>query len=71
MKKTLSFAVVHFSIAFSLGYLVTGSIWVGGALAVLEPTLNTVAYHIHERVWQRRMADSERSTGGVAFSAPT
>jgi uncharacterized membrane protein len=54
MKKTFSFAIVHFTIAFSLGYLVTGSAWVGGALAVLEPTLNTIAYHLHELAWQRR-----------------
>ena len=54
MKKTFSFAIVHFTIAFTLGYLVTGSVWVGGALAVLEPALNTVAYHVHELAWQRR-----------------
>jgi uncharacterized membrane protein len=54
MKKTLSFALVHFTIAFSLGYLVTGSLWAGGALAVLEPAVNTIAYHVHERAWRRR-----------------
>ena len=53
MKKTLSFAAVHFTVAFSLGYLMTGSLVVGGALALLEPALNTVAYHWHERAWQR------------------
>ena len=53
MKKTLSFAVVHFSEAFSLGYLFTGSLLVGGALALLEPALNTLAFHVHEKVWNR------------------
>ena len=53
MKKTLSFAVVHFTVAFSLGYLLTGSLVVGGALALLEPALNTVAYYWHERAWSR------------------
>ena len=53
MKKTLSFAVVHFSVAFSVGYLLTGSILVGGALALLEPALNTLAFHVHEKVWNR------------------
>lgn len=53
MKKTLSFAMVHFSVAFSLGYLFTGSLLVGGALALFEPTLNTIAYHWHERAWNR------------------
>ena len=51
MKKTLSFAAVHFTVAFSLGYLLTGSLVVGGALALIEPALNTVAYHWHERAW--------------------
>ena len=53
MKKTLSFAAVHFTVAFSLGYLLTGSVLVGGALALLEPLLNTVAFHFHELAWQR------------------
>lgn len=53
MRKTLSFAAVHFTVAFSLGYLLTGSVLVGGALALLEPLLNTVAFHFHERAWQR------------------
>jgi uncharacterized membrane protein len=53
MKKTLSFAAVHFTVAFSLGYLLTGSLLVGGAMALLEPTLNTVAFYWHERAWDR------------------
>ena len=53
MKKTLSFAAVHFTVAFSLGYLLTGSVLVGGAMALLEPTLNTVAFYWHERAWDR------------------
>jgi uncharacterized membrane protein len=64
MKKTLSFAAVHFTVAFSLGYLVTGSLLVGGALALLEPALNTVAYHWHERAWQR-WGRSAKQRGGV------
>jgi len=53
MTKTLSFAAVHFCVAFLVGYLMTGSIWVGGALALVEPACNTVAFHLHEKVWKR------------------
>ena len=53
MNKTLSFAAVHFTVAFSLGYLLTGSLLVGGAMALLEPALNTVAFYWHERAWDR------------------
>ena len=53
MTKTLSFAAVHFVVAFTVGYLMTGSVWVGGALALVEPACNTVAFHFHEKVWRR------------------
>lgn len=53
MRKTLSFAAVHFTVAFSVGYLMTGSLWVGGALALVEPVVNTIAFHLHEKVWKR------------------
>ena len=51
-KKTASFAAVHFTVAFALGWLVTGSPLLGGTLALLEPLVNTVAFYLHERAWQ-------------------
>ncbi len=53
MNKTLSFASLHFAVAFSLGYLFTGSLLVGGTLALIEPACNTVVFHFHEKVWKR------------------
>lgn len=53
MAKTLSFAVVHMGVAFSVGYAFTGDVRVGGALALVEPLCNTVAYYVHEKVWKR------------------
>ena len=52
LAKTLSFAAVHFSVAFGVGYLLTGSATIAGALALVEPMANTVAYYFHERAWQ-------------------
>lgn len=51
MNKTMSFAAVHFTVAFSVGYLLSGSVLVGGAIALVEPAVNTVAYHFHEKAW--------------------
>ena len=53
MKKTLTFAVVHFSVAFGVAYLLTGSIGISGAVALVEPLANTVAFHFHEKAWRR------------------
>lgn len=53
MNKTVSFAVMHFTIAFGVAYLITGSLIVGGAVAVIEPAVNTVGYYFHELAWAR------------------
>ena len=53
MTKTLSFAGVHFCVAFLVGWIMTGSVWVGGALALVEPACNTVAFYFHEKIWKR------------------
>ena len=51
--KTMSFAVVHFSVAFTVAYTLTGSALVGRAIALVEPTINTIAYYFHEQAWTR------------------
>lgn len=53
MAKTISFAILHFTVAFTVGYLLTGSLMVGGLLAVIEPACNTVVFHFHEKAWKR------------------
>jgi uncharacterized membrane protein len=53
MLKTISFAIMHFCVAFTVAYLLTGDWVVGGLLAVVEPAVNTVAYFFHEKFWQR------------------
>jgi len=54
MGKTLSFGVMHMTVAFAVVWLMTGDILVGGAVALVEPLVNTVANHFHERIWSRR-----------------
>jgi uncharacterized membrane protein len=66
MTKTASFAVVHFTVAFSVGYALTGSALVGGAIAAVEPAINTVAYFFHEKVWERIDSRAARGTAQIA-----
>ena len=42
--KAIAFACVHFIVAFSVAYLLTGSAGISGLLALLEPMVNTVAF---------------------------
>lgn len=70
MKKTISFAVMHFSVAFGVAWLLTGSFVLGGLLAVVEPAVNTVAFYFHERFWERASAPrfQLRSDAGLSPS---
>lgn len=49
--KTLSYAGVHFTVAFGVVYLLTGSLPIATGVALLEPLANTLAYFLHERAW--------------------
>jgi len=53
MLKTITFAVVHFATAFTVAYLITGSAIVGGAVALVEPAVNTVVFYFHEKLWTK------------------
>ena len=66
MTKTMSFAAVHFTVAFTVGYLISGSVLVGGAIALVEPAVNTVAYHFHEKVWNRLQNVRRAAPGQLA-----
>lgn len=53
MVKTISFAILHFTVAFTVAYLLTGSVLIGGLLAIIEPACNTVVFYFHEKAWNR------------------
>ena len=52
--KTASFATIHFTVAFSVVYALTGDAFAGGVMALLEPALNTVAYFFHQKSWNKK-----------------
>ncbi|MDF2095701.1 DUF2061 domain-containing protein [Aquibaculum arenosum] len=64
--KTLSYAGVHFTVAFGVVYLLTGSLPIATGVAMLEPLANTFAYFLHERAWnlagKRRAAPDQPAT---------
>ncbi len=53
MTKTLTFGAVHMTVAFTVAWTLSDSMLVGGAIALVEPMINTVAYFFHERFWER------------------
>ena len=53
LLKTITFAITHFLVAFTVVYLLTGDVLIGSLVAMIEPAINTVAYFFHEKAWQR------------------
>jgi uncharacterized membrane protein len=71
VTKTISFAVMHFSVAFGVTYALTGDVLIGSAVALVEPAVNTVGYHVHERVWERlRRRRAARPAGALGSAMP-
>ncbi len=60
LTKTCTFAAVHFGVAFTVAYLLTGSAAIASAMALIEPAMNTVAYFFHERAWAVKEANTAK-----------
>ena len=70
MTKTLTFAVIHFFIGFTIVYLLTGSLAIGGLVALIEPACNTVAYFFHEKIWDHfRLKKAKNTHTGLYHNA--
>lgn len=54
LLKTITFALTHFTVAFTVAFVLTGDILIGSLIAMVEPAINTVAYFFHEKFWARR-----------------
>ncbi len=63
--KTVTFAIMHMLVAFGVVYLMTGSAAIGGAVALVEPAVNTIAYFFHEKVWERWIGRRNRAVAAA------
>ena len=55
LTKTLTYLAVHLTVAFTVGYLLTGSVSIAGGFALIEPCCNAVAFFFHEKAWNGRL----------------
>jgi len=66
--KTMSFAVMHFSVAFAIAYALTGSIAIATGISLLEPIVNTIAFYFHERAWRHLETPAAVATTSVSLA---
>lgn len=57
MLKEKIFSAVFFGIAFCITYLITGSIILSGAVALIEPVINKFVFSYHNKVWNKYEID--------------
>jgi uncharacterized membrane protein len=55
LLKTITYLTIHLTVAFTVGYLLTGSVSVAGGFALIEPLCNAVAFFFHEKAWNGRL----------------
>jgi uncharacterized membrane protein len=46
-KKTLSYYIMHITVAMIVAYFVTGNLWMAVTLSLLEPTVQAFAFFFH------------------------
>ena len=51
LKKTLSYYIMHISVAMMVAYLITGNWLMAATLSLIEPTVQAFAFFFHEKVW--------------------
>ena len=51
--KTMTYSVMHLTVAVSVAYALTGNIAIALGIGLIEPAVQTVAYMLHENAWRR------------------
>lgn len=65
--KAFSYFWMHVVVAMTVVYTVTGNVFAAMSVGLIEPAVQVLAYHLHERAWRRA---SIRRAGGVARHRP-
>ena len=62
--KIATYGTMHLGVAFGVAWAMTGDARIAGAIALVEPAVQTVAYALHERAWR----DPAAMRRALAFS---
>jgi uncharacterized membrane protein len=55
----MTFAILHFTAAFVVAWILTGDAVIGGAAALIKPAVITVGFYYHELI-RRRIESRDR-----------
>ena len=67
-RKTFTYSVMHMGVAIAVAFVLSGSWVVAFSIGLIEPLVQTVAYHLHERAWGNDGGSSEDRTRETPIS---
>lgn len=53
VAKTVSWRLTGSGATFLISYLISGDFNIAGTIAIIQLTVNTILYYIHERLWNK------------------
>jgi uncharacterized membrane protein len=53
LAKTLTYCMMHFSVAITVAFLLTGNWSVALSIGIVEPLVQTGFFNLHERSWNK------------------
>ena len=59
--KTGTYSLMHMTVAITVAFVLSGSWHVALAIGLVEPLVQTVAYHFHEKIWSKVQLKSEKT----------
>ena len=69
LVKTMTYYVMHLTVAASTAYAVTGDLVAALTLSLLEPTVQMVSFYLHEKFWEKKTQRKMRTIMMVCASA--
>lgn len=53
LMKTLTYCLMHFIVAITVAYAISGDWTIALSIGIIEPLVQTVCYNFHERGWNK------------------
>lgn len=53
MMKTITYCLMHFIVAISVAYALSGNWGIALSIGIVEPLVQTFCYNFHERGWTK------------------
>lgn len=59
--KTLTYCMMHFAVAITVAYLLSGDWKIALSIGIVEPLVQTCFFNMHERGWNKARANYHRT----------